>query len=183
MESAELDILIQKMLAEGEENAFKYSDQLGRIGGEELIQKMIDLLMIDAYDTKFLAARTLGLIKDKQSSLDALMEAILDKRNQAQNGAMVDILETYDLSENFVDVLRIYLTGGFKVSAVAKELLDYTEFNITPRVIRKAEKHWNHYLHNTKKDEVFEIRKTEVETILNELKGLFNEDEMKNDKE
>jgi transcription initiation factor IIE alpha subunit len=75
----------------------------------------------------------------------------------------------------YVELFRLYLFGSFKVSAIAKELLDYEEFDITPRVIRKAEKHWKHYVNNVKHDEVFEIKKAEVEEMLNDLRNFLEE--------
>jgi hypothetical protein len=53
--------------------------------------------------------------------------------------------------------------------------LDSVEFDITPRTIRKAEKHWNHYLHNPEDEESVALKKLEVEPMLQELKDLFEE--------
>ena len=58
-------------------------------------------------------------------------------------------------------------------SAMAKEILDFEEFDITPRVIKKADKAWNHFQNNVKQDEAFELQKAEVEEFLGELKALF----------
>jgi hypothetical protein len=57
---------------------------------------------------------------------------------------------------------------------LAKEQLDFSEFDITARVIKKAEKHWNHYSNNVKHDEAYEVRKAEVETMLKDLKEFVN---------
>jgi hypothetical protein len=86
---------------------------------------------------------------------------------------MVEALMHFDCSDHFVDIFRIYLFGNLKASGLAKWMLDHEEFDITPRVIRKCEKHWHHFLHNSKQDEAFFLRQQEVESILNELRSLF----------
>ena len=57
---------------------------------------------------------------------------------------------------------------------MAKGYLDFKEFDITPRVIKKAEKHWNHYSNNIKHDEVYEIRKSEVDAMLADLRAFLD---------
>jgi hypothetical protein len=110
-------------------------------------------------------------------ALEPLLEVIHDKNNKQKNGALVEVLDSFDLRENFVDVLRIYLFGNFKASILAKDYLDHKEFDITPRVIKKAEKHWNHYQNNIKMDEEFEIKKKEVDAIFIDLRSMFEEEE------
>jgi hypothetical protein len=84
-------------------------------------------------------------------------------------------MEEFDLSERFVDIFKIYLFGNFKASTLAKSYLDEVEFDITPRTIRKAEKHWQHYLHNPEDEESVNLKKSEVEPMLLEMKQLFSE--------
>lgn len=171
----EIDQLIAKMTNKEESEAFRYSNQLAKIDNEQVMEKMITLLYDESYDTKYLAARTLGLMKNNAAALDPILEAINDKRNQHQNGGMAEALTHFDCSHKFVDILKLYLFGDFKVSAMAKLVLDYQEFDITPRTIRKAEKHWNHFSNNTKHDEAYEQKKSETEAILSDLKALFEE--------
>lgn len=171
----EVDQLIVKMRDKEETEAFRYSDKLAKIGNDYVLKKMIELLYDDEYDTKYLAARTLGLMENNEAALEPLLEAINDKRNQHANGGMAEALTHFDCSEKFVDIFRIYLFGNFKVSGIAKTMLDYQEFDITPRTVRKAEKHWNHFSNNTKHDETYEEKRREAESILSDLKALFHE--------
>ncbi len=175
MDEAAIDKIVAQIEDNLESEAFRYSDQLAKIGNEYVIRRMIELLYSDNPETKYLAARTLGKIENNSPALEPLFEAINDKRNQHYNGGMVEALEGFDVSEKFVEIFKLYLFGGLKVSAMAKMLLDYKEFDITPRVIRKAEKHWNHYIHNSKHDEAFDMKKLEVESLLSELKALLEE--------
>ncbi|KEO73982.1 HEAT repeat domain-containing protein [Anditalea andensis] len=167
--------LFAKMCDKQEEEAFKYADKLAEIGGDEILNKLIELVKSDDIECVHLAARALANIDNNQSALDTIMEAIHDNRNRHQNGALVQALEGFDLSLKFVDIFRIYLFGNFKSSLLAKEYLDYVEFDVTPRVIKKVEKHWKHFINNSKNDEGFEIKKAEVEEILSEIKAMFEE--------
>ena len=175
--AANIDLLIQKMCDKQEEEAYNYADQLAEIGGEEVLNKLVEILKGEDIESAYLAARALSAMEDNQEALEPLLEVIHDHKNKMKNGTFVQALEGFDLSSKFVDVLRIYLFGNFKASFLAKEYLDYTEFDITPRVIRKAEKHWNHYQNNSKQDESFEIKKQEVEEILADLQAMFGEED------
>ncbi|MBS9524607.1 HEAT repeat domain-containing protein [Litoribacter ruber] len=171
-----IEYLLEKMCNPQEEEAYKYADELAEIGGEEVLQRLITLIKSEDKECAFLAARSLSKIENNQEALDPLLEAIHEKDNKNQNGAFVQALEGFDISSKFVDILRIYLFGNFKASTIAKSYLDYTEFDITPRVIKKAEKHWNHFTNNSKQDEAFELKKAEVEEMLSEMKSMFEEE-------
>ena len=170
-----IENLFARMCDKQEEEAFKFADKLAEIGGEEVLNKLIELVKNEDIECVHLAARALAKMEDNQSALDTIMDAIHDNSNRHQNGALVQALEGFDLSSSFVDIFRIYLFGNFKSSLLAKEYLDYVEFDVTPRVIKKAEKHWNHFINNSKHDEEFEIKKTEVEEMLSEMKAMFEE--------
>ncbi|MEX2593480.1 MAG: HEAT repeat domain-containing protein [Anditalea sp.] len=168
-----IDFLIQRMTDKQENEAYKYADQLGEIGTDEALEKTLSILKNKDVESAYLAARALGKMKQNNKALATLLEVIHDKNNKQNNGALVEALEAFDLRESFVEILRIYLFGNYKASTLAKEYLDHTEFDITPRVIKKAEKHWNHYQNNAKKDEGFVLKKREVEAIFNDLRSLF----------
>lgn len=170
-----IENLFAKMCDKQEEEAFKYADKLAEIGGEEVLNRLIELVKSVDIECVHLAARALAKIEDNQSALATVMDAIHDSSNRHQNGALVQALEGFDLSSSFVDLFRIYLFGNFKSSLLAKEYLDYVEFDITPRVIKKAEKHWNHFVNNSVHDDGFEIKKAEVEEMLSEMKEMFEE--------
>ena len=170
-----IDNLIDKMTADSANKAYDFSDQLARIGGKDVLAKMIELLQADNGDVQYLASRTLGLMKDHEEALSPLLEAIFDNKNKNIQGMLAEYLDEYDCSQKFVQLFKLYLFGSVKAAAMAKEVLDYEEFDITPRVIRKAEKQWSHYTGNVKKDELFELKKEEIDAFLGELKALFEE--------
>ncbi|AGA79664.1 HEAT repeat domain-containing protein [Echinicola vietnamensis] len=171
----DIDLLIHKMCDKQEEEAFVYADKLAEIGGEEVLEKLIHVLKGEDVESAYLAARGLAVMENNDAALDPLLEVIHDKKNKGHNGTFVQALEGFDISGKFVDILRIYLFGNFKASLLAKDYLDYTEFDITPRVIRKAEKHWKHFQNNSASDQEYDIKKQEVEEILGELKEMFDQ--------
>ncbi len=168
-----VDNIIEKMTATQATKAYEHSDQLVRIGGERVLDKMVALLKSQDEETQYLASRTLGLLEDKEKALEPLLKAIFATENKAIQGMLAEYLDEYDCSQKFVQIFKLYLFGTTKASAMAKEVLDYEEFDITPRVIRKSEKHWKHYINNVKQDDAFELKKTEIEAFLSELKALF----------
>jgi HEAT repeat protein len=169
--------LLEQLTGEISDNTYEASDSLGHIGTEETVIELVKLLKHSNSESRILAARTLGLVKNNRMGLDPLLEAIAEPENASYAGELLVALEGFDVSGNYVDLFKLYLFGGFKVSMFAKELLDYKEFDITPRVLKKSLKHWNHYTNNIKQDEVYQLRKIEVEEILNDLKEYIDDQE------
>jgi len=167
---------IQQLSGELDDKAYKASDSLGRIGTESVVDEMINLLNHPNAESRYLAARTLGLVENNAKGLDPLMEAIQKDENKEMAGDFLAVLDGFDVSSIYVELFRLYLFGNFRVSMLAKDLLDHKEFNITSRVLKKARKHWHHYSNNVKLDETFELRKIEVEEMLNDLEGFLKED-------
>lgn len=157
-----------------EDEAYHFADKLGAMADEETKNQLITLVKGDNWEVAYLACRALSKTPWNEESLDAIFEAVFDKKNKSVQGAFTQILEEFDLAERFVDIFRVYLFGNFKASTLAKDYLDSVEFDITPRTIRKAEKHWNHYLHNPEDEGSLILKKSEVEPMLQELKELFS---------
>ncbi len=166
----DVELLIQALDKGSDERVYKASDSLAEIGSDEVMNSMIQLFTHENSDTRFLAARTLGLMKENQEALDPLMNAIQHKDNSTIAGDLLMALEGFDVSKSYIDLFKLYLFGSYKVSRTAKELLDYKEFDITPRVLKKANKHWNHYVNNVKHNDAFELRRIEVEEMFDDLK-------------
>jgi len=162
------------MTDKDEKEAFKYAEELAAIGTEEVYHKALDLLKSEDWEEAYLSAKVLGKMERGAEALDTLMEIIHNRENNIKAGELVVALAAFDLSNHFVDVLRIYLFGSFKASVLAKEYLDHTEFDITPRMIKKAQKHWHHYQNNVKKDEAYEIKEWEIQAIFKDLEDLFS---------
>ncbi|PIB37454.1 hypothetical protein BFP72_07395 [Reichenbachiella sp. 5M10] len=159
------------------DKAYEVSDALARIGSEEVLQAMLTLLQHPHAESRYMAARTLGLMKDNAAGLEPLLDAIKDKQNEGQVGELLSVLEGFDVSGVYVELFKLYLFGNFKVSMIAKDLLDHKDFDITPRVLKKATKHWNHYSNNVKQDDLFVLKKAEVDEIFEDLTA-FLDDQM-----
>lgn len=169
----EIQKALDRMCDPKESDAYHYADKVGAMADEKTKGVLLNLVRGEDWEVAYLACRALSKTSWNDDALEAIFEAIFDKKNKARQGAFVQILEEFNLSEYFVDVFRIYLFGNYKASTLAKDYLDELEFEISPRTIRKAEKHWNHYLHNPEDEESVGLKKREVEMMLKELKGLF----------
>jgi hypothetical protein len=167
--------LFERMCDPKESEAYHFADKLGSIADEETKEKLIELVKGDSWEIAYLSCRALSKTKYQKEALDVIFETIFDKKNKSVQGAFVQILEEFDLSERFVDIFKVYLFGNFKASTLAKDYLDSVEFEITPRTLRKAEKHWNHYLHNPEDEGSVELKKSEVEPMFTEMKELFDQ--------
>lgn len=152
-----------------DDKAYEISDAMARIGSDEAMQAMIQLLGHPEPETRYLAARTMSLMKDNSAGLEPLLSFLQDPLSKGQVGDLLSFLEEFDISGHYVEIFKHYLFGNYKVSMVAKDLLDHKDFEITPRVIKKATKHWNHYTNNVKHDELFALKKAEVEEVLADL--------------
>lgn len=164
------------MCDKDEAEAYVFADRLAKIGTEEVLNELLIILKSGDMDNAYLAAKALSQMKENQKALDELLEVIHDKKNQQQNGGLVQMLEGFDLSDKFVDIFRIYLFGNFKASLFAKEYLDTVEFELSPRVLKKVEKHWTHYLNNSNPhDEEVKAKRTEAEEIIKEIRELLTD--------
>ncbi len=170
----EIERLLIKMCDPEEKEAFFYADKLGKLLDDQSKDRLIELVKGENWEHGYLAARALSNAPFNEEALDAIFETINNKIHRAHQGAFVQILELFDLSERFVDIFKVYLFGNYKASTLAKAYLDEIEFDITPRTIRKAEKHWNHYLHNPEEEGSLAVKKMEVEPMFSEMKELFN---------
>ena len=167
---------VDQLSGELSDKAYEASDALGRIGSVEVVDAMIELLVHTNPESRHMAARTLELVENNSKALEPLLEAIQNKANSDQAGDLMAALEGFDVTSNYVEIFKLYLFGSFKVSLIAKDLLDYKEFDITARVLKKAIKHWNHYSNNVKQDDVYSLRKIEIEAILEDLKEYLEGD-------
>ncbi|NVK50675.1 MAG: HEAT repeat domain-containing protein [Cyclobacteriaceae bacterium] len=170
----EIEKLFQRMLDPEESEAYFFADKLGQKADEKVKDRLIELVADEDWEKAYLACRALSKTPWNEESLDAVFKVIFDRKNKLRQGAFVQILEEFDLSERFVDIFRVYLFGNFKASTLAKDYLDQVEFEISPRTIRKAEKHWKHYLNNPEDPDSLALKRMEVEPMLHEMKDLFS---------
>ncbi len=169
--------LINKMCNKEEDNAYFFADKLATLNSPDSISPLIELLGNEDPEIVYLAARSLGKMEDNMAALEPLLEQIHNPKNKNTNGALVQTLDGYDLSDYFVDLFRIYLFGNFKSSALAKEMLDTLEFNMTPRVLKKLNKHWKHFQNNTDQtSEEYQLKQTETDEMFDEISEILSTD-------
>lgn len=157
-----------------DEDVYRNVAVLAKIGGPEVIERLLTMLYEEDLDIQYLAVKTLSQIENNQSALPGLFSAIHDPKLKSRNGSLVQALEGFDVSDHFIDIFKLYLYGGLKAAAMAKILLDYTEFNISPKILKKAKNHIHDFVNNSLKDENYETKMIEITDIINDLEVLIN---------
>ena len=160
-----------------DEDVYRNVEVLAKIGGPDVIERLLTMLYEEDLDIQYLAVKTLSQIENNQSALPGLFSAIHDPKLKSRNGSLVQALEGFDVSDHFIDIFKLYLNGGLKAAAMAKDLLDYTEFNISSRTLKKAKKHLHHFVNNSFKDDSSDSKIIEATDIINDLEVLINESE------
>ena len=158
-----------------DENVYRNVAVLAKIGGPEVIERLLTMHYEEDLDIQYLAVKTLSQIENNQSALPGLFSAIHDPKLRSRNGSLVQALEGFDVSDHFIDIFKLYLNGSLKAAAMAKLLLDYTEFNISSRTLKKAKKHLHHFVNNSSKDDSYDSKMIEATDIINDLEVLINE--------
>ena len=172
------------LLEAGTDNeAYLAADKLAKVEGEEVLHRLMELFSSENQDTQYLAARALSKREDNGKVLEAVFELIKTTKNPFLKSVLTESLLGFDCSEYFVNLFKLYLLGSVKVSAMAKEVLDSQEFAITPRVIRKARKHYEHFLHNVKKSDNLIQKKEEVEEMFLTMSALFDGEDLDEEKD
>ncbi|WP_373398516.1 HEAT repeat domain-containing protein [Algoriphagus halophilus] len=100
--------LFDKICDPNEKEAFYFAEKLGKINTEEVKDKLIELVKGDNWEIAYLACKALAKTSFNNKALEAIFTAIRDKKNQKHQGAFVQVLEEFDLSESFVDIFRVY---------------------------------------------------------------------------
>jgi HEAT repeat protein len=154
-------------------NAFRASDALARVGFEEVVLAMIAQLSHENTEARVLAARTLGQIGNNMA-LEPMMEAIKSEQNRSIAGELMVALEGLDVADCYVELFQLYLNGSNKVSLLAKEQLDYREFHITEQVVEEVVDLWCTYASAATHDEVFNLRKQEAESMIDDIRHFLS---------
>ncbi|MGL1885388.1 MAG: HEAT repeat domain-containing protein [Reichenbachiella sp.] len=179
--NTELISALEKLTLELDDYSYESSDLLARSGDEEVMQSLIKLLTHENLETRFIAARTLSKYDKNEPGLAPLLEAIKAPENESIIGELFSTLEGFDISGIYVDIFKQYLFGNFKVSSLAQDLINHQSFDITPRVLKKATKHWKHYANNVKQDELYDLKKMEVDTLFADLQAFIDTQEFEKD--
>ena len=109
----EISQLIAQLHDKTNDDAYLASDLLAKNGSEEVVNAMIELLQSTDTETKIMAARTLGLIKNNAVALDALLETI--DNNPSIAGDLMVFLDGFDLSDKFVPILFMVVLKWFQL--------------------------------------------------------------------
>ncbi|MFY0591904.1 hypothetical protein [Roseivirga sp.] len=168
---------IAKLSGKLDDESIEASKFLSHLGSIKEVEALSLLLNHKETENRFLAAKTLEDMEANQIALPRLWEAIENPENSEIKGDLMSTLQGYDISLYYVNIFKLYLFGAFKVTRTAENLLDFQDFDITARVIKKAKKQWAHYSNNVKQDDAYTLKKLEVEERLKDLQEFVDSQE------
>jgi len=115
--------------------------RLGEIGGDEVVDFLIPMLMLDDQRIRNSAALTLRDIGDNKA-LEPLLAAIFKKENHNHNQTLVYALETLDCSEKLVEIFTILFYESYVGKISACNILNDQIFSFTEQDLLNIEMMW-----------------------------------------
>ena len=95
----EIDNAFAEIAGELNDKSFNSSNYLASVGTEEVVSKLIELFKNENAETRLIAARTLGLIKNNDAALPLMLEALKQPENSSILGELLMALEGFDISD------------------------------------------------------------------------------------
>ena len=155
MLKAEIEQLKKNIFSDDWELVKSSADKLGKIGGNEVVDFLISLLLLDDSGIRNRAALALENLKDNKS-LEPLLAAIFKKENHNYNGTLVFALESLDCSEKLKEIFRILFYESYEAKMGADTILSEQEFNFNQEDLIEIQSMWNDCLLNPEKCPEFE---------------------------
>jgi hypothetical protein len=144
---SEIEQLKKNIFSEDWELVKSSADQLGKIGGDEVVEFLISLLSLDDSGIRNRAALALEDIKDNRA-VEPLLNAIFKKENLNYNGTLVFALESLDCSEKLVPIFKILFYHSYEAKMGADTILSEQVFDFCESDLIEIKKMWEHCLLN-----------------------------------
>ena len=142
------------------QRALNAADELVKVGGENAIDFLIELLSSSDSDIRNVAALALRESPGKRVA-EALIDAIFKAENRNSNGTLVYALEGMDCSRRSVKIFYILFHFSYECRISALVILSQQAFELTNDDLEKIEEMWADYVKssgaaNDDKDEAVE---------------------------
>ena len=141
------------------------SDELVKIGGQDIVDFFISLLDQDKSKMRNIAALGLHDIADNQA-LTPLLKAINKPSNKNSNGTMAYALESLDCSEKLNEIFDLLFYGDAEVKMAATSILNNQDFHFTSDDLNKIEVKWNDLKRHPDKSQFFDEYKDTIEYFI-----------------
>ena len=104
-----------------DEEVYRNVAVLAKIGGPEVIERLLKMLYEEDLDIQYLAVKTLAQIENNQSALPDLFSAIHDPKLKSRNGSLVEALDGFDVSDHFDNIFAYGLATSTVPVATSPE--------------------------------------------------------------
>lgn len=121
--------------------ALNAADNLGKIGGDNIVKFLIELL--ESNDAKIRNAAALSLRETKDNrAIQPLLKSIFKPENRNYNGTMVYALQTLDCKNQLVELFKILFYESYESKMGAYTILDEQVFEFSREDLIEIERMW-----------------------------------------
>jgi hypothetical protein len=129
------------LYSDNHKTALLASDELVKIGGQDIISFFISLLDKENCNARNMAALGLHDLADNQA-LEPLLTAINKPSNQNSNGTMAYALDGLDCSEKLNEIFDLLFYGDAEVKMAATLILNNQDFCFTSEELNNIQTKW-----------------------------------------
>lgn len=164
--TTEIETLKERLFSSDRKTAVAASDRLAEIGGVEITDYLISLLLSNDSHIRNMASITLHTLGDSRA-VGPLFNAIQKPENQHYNGTMVFALQTLDCSKRLVDLFDLLFYGDYEVKMGVAPILQEQTFDFTEYDLIDIRNKWSDLQMSPEKCPGFDNCKEEIEEYVN----------------
>ena len=128
--NSEIENWKEEIQSEDWEVALNAADNLGKIGGDNIVKFLIELL--ESNDARIRNAASLSIRETKDSrAIQPLLKSIFKPENRDYNGTMVYALQTLDCKNQLVELFKILFYESYESKMGAYTILDKQIFEFS----------------------------------------------------
>ena len=128
--------------------ALDAADNLGKIGGDNVIDFLLNLLSSNEMRIRNAAALAIRNLQDSKA-IEPLLVSIFNPENKDYNGTMVYALQTLDCKNNLVDIFKILFYESYESKIVAYAILEEQTFEFSREELLKIKAMWGEIENNS----------------------------------
>ena len=145
--------------------ALQASDELVKIGGQDILELFISLLDHENSEIRDIAALSLHDIANNQA-LEPLLIAIKKSANNNSNGTMAYALETLDCSRKLKEIFDMLFFGDAEVKMAATSILRDQDFYFNSDDLKDINAKWDEIKGHPDQSPLLESYKDTIEYFI-----------------
>ena len=149
----------KEIQSEDWEVALNAADNLGKVGGDNIVNFLIKLL--DSKEARIRNAAALSIRETKDSqAVEPLLKSIFKPENRDYNGTMVYALQTLDCKNKLVELFKILFYESYESKMGACTILDEQIFEFSRENLMEIQKMWQECNDNLERKNGFQDQET-----------------------